>query len=495
MRKDSSIPIVLRIFAEKITNMAKKTYDPRSATSILNHGMMLLGKSLREVHPEADLLGGKGGLGKAVEKYHYEYEPNSEAEPDFAEAGLELKCTPLKMLNDHSMAAKERLVLNIINYMDEAQCAFSSSSFWHKNKFLLLMFYLHETGVNPVDMLFKLIRTWQFPEEDLKIITDDWNTIHDKIMRGEAHLLTEGDTFYLAACMKGSQVNAEMRKQPFSDKPAQQRAYSLKQGYINKIILDSFLDHSMLHQLSISSTRVDALRKKYASDKIVQSVNCYKPKETFEQLVERRLSPFYGKTIEEIGEETHTSINLRAKSFAYNAIRAMLSIQTQRIQEFENAGITVKSIALEAKEDKVKESMSFPYIRFADIINQEWEESDWHQTLSSKFLFVVFRKSPDNDRGKMRLIKVFFWNMPCDDLLHAEKLWADTKEKVAHNDYDHFITSLSHGICHVRPHGTRGQKVSTPQGQEVQPKCFWLNKGYILSIVKEHLADSRNKIQ
>ncbi|MGN0309593.1 MAG: MutH/Sau3AI family endonuclease, partial [Bacteroides sp.] len=371
--------------------MAKKAYDPKSATSILNHGMMLLGKSLKELHPEAEPLGGKGGLGKAVEKFHYEYEPNSEAEPDFAEAGLELKCTPLKMLNDHSMAAKERLVLNIINYMDEAQCAFSTSSFWRKNKFLLLMFYLHEAGVNPVDMLFKLIRTWQFPEEDLKIITDDWNTIHDKIRRGEAHLLTEGDTFYLAACMKGSRGNAEMREQPFSDEPAQQRAYSLKQGYINKILLDSFLDQTTQHQLTISPTRVDALRKKYASDKIVQSVSSYRPKETFEQLVERRLSPYYGKTIAEISEETHTAINLKAKSFAYKAIRAMLGIQTQRILEFENAGITVKSIALEAKEDKVKESMSFPYIRYVDIINQEWEESDCYQTLSSKFLFVVFR--------------------------------------------------------------------------------------------------------
>lgn len=466
--------------------MANNSYDPLSATSILDHGMMLLGKSLREVHPEADLLGGKGGLGKAVEKFHYEYEPNSEAEPDFAEAGLELKCTPLKRLADQSMAAKERLVLNIINYMEEAQQTFNSSSFWQKNKLLLLMCYLHEAGMNPVDMIFKLIRTWEFPEEDLKIIADDWNTIHDKIMRGEAHLLTEGDTFYLAACMKGSRVNAEMRQQPFSNEPAQQRAYSLKQGYINKIILDSFLDQGIRHQLSINPRRVEMLRERYAADRIVQSVSCYRPEETFEQLVQRRLSLFYGKTLEEIGNDTHSTLNFQAKDFAYHAIRAMLDIHTRRIQEFENAGITVKSVALEAQKDMVKESMSFPYIRYVEIINQEWEESDWYKTLSSKFLFVVFRKSPDNDRRQMKLLKVFFWNMPYKDLVVAEELWEDTKRKVADNDYDHFITTLKHGICHVRPHGTKGQKVSTPQGQKVQPKCFWLNKEYILDIVKNN---------
>ena len=148
--------------------MAKNTYNPKSAKSILKHGEALLGLSLRKLHPNAILLGGKGGLGTSVEKFHYGYEPNSEAEPDFVEAGLELKCTPLKLLKDKSMAAKERLVLNIINYIDEAQKSFDNSSFWHKNKFLLLMFYLHESGVNPVDMIFKLIRTWKFPKEDLK---------------------------------------------------------------------------------------------------------------------------------------------------------------------------------------------------------------------------------------------------------------------------------------------------------------------------------------
>ena len=124
--------------------MAKKTYNPKSATSILNYGKALLGKSLKEVYPNAVLHSGQGGLGQAVEKYHYGYEPNSEAEPDFTEVGLELKCTPLKELADKSMASKERLVLNIINYVEEAQKSFETSSFWHKNHFLLLMFYLHK---------------------------------------------------------------------------------------------------------------------------------------------------------------------------------------------------------------------------------------------------------------------------------------------------------------------------------------------------------------
>ena len=253
-----------------------RDYNPSSANSILKYGENLLGHSLRELNPESVLLGGKGGLGKSIEKFHYGYEPNSEAEPDFSEAGLELKCTSLKVLKDNSMAAGDRLVLNIINYIEEADKTFETSSFWHKNKFLLLMFYLHESGVNPIDMLFKLIRTWKFPEADLKIITDDWNKIHEKIISGHAHELTEGDTFYLSPCMKGSKSGEEMREQPNSIILAQQRAYSLKQGYINKIILSSYLDESIRHQLRLSSKRVQTLIKKYSSEKIVKTIRSYK---------------------------------------------------------------------------------------------------------------------------------------------------------------------------------------------------------------------------
>lgn len=464
--------------------MKQRAYDITSATSILKYGKLLLGHSLRELHPGAKLYKGKGGLGNSVEKYHYEYEPNSESEPDFPEAGLELKCTPLKQLQDHSMASKERLVLNIINYIEEADKTFETSSFWHKNKFLLLMFYLHEAGVDPVDMLFKLIRTWEFPDKDLKIIKDDWNKIHSMILDGKADELTEGLTFYLAACMKGSRAGEDMRQQPFSQTYAQQRAYSLKQGYVNKIILESYLDENIKHQLNISPQRLESLRGKYANDSVVENIKVYKKGETFEQLIERKMKPFYGKTVSQISKETGVPLNPSTKDLPYNVCRAILGIKTRRIQEFENAGVCLKSTVLEANREHIVESMSFPYIRFVDIVNQDWEESDWYKSLTSKFLFVVFRKSADKDKLKMKFEKVIFWNMPYSDLSVAEELWRDTKQKVEKGDYDSFITTKSHKVCHVRPHGTRGQTVLTPQGTRVQPKCFWLNNDYILNIVK-----------
>ena len=88
----------------------------------------------------------------------------------------------------------------------------------------------------------------------------------------------------------------------------------------------------------------------------------------------------------------------------------------------------------------------------------------------------------------MRLEKVFFWNMPYSDLSIAEWLWYDTKNKAIEGDYNSFITTKTNNrVCHVRPHGTKGQTVLTPQGTRVQPKCFWLNNNYILELVKSQI--------
>ena len=63
----------------------------------------------------------------------YNYDINSKSEPDFIDAGIELKVTPYKKNKDNTLSAKERLVLNIINYMTEYQKSFYTSHFWFKN--------------------------------------------------------------------------------------------------------------------------------------------------------------------------------------------------------------------------------------------------------------------------------------------------------------------------------------------------------------------------
>lgn len=475
--------------------MTKPRYDKASPDSILAHARQLLGKSIHGLYPSAlPLNTGKGDLGQCVEFYHFGYDINGISEADFSEAGVELKCTPLKTLKDGSMVSKERLVLNIINYLEEYGKCFATSSFTKKNALLLLMFYLHIAGVEKLDLIFKIIRLWSIPKEDLKIFMDDWNVIHEKIVKGLAHELSEGDTLYLAACVKGSKGGANKKPQKVGGVLANQRAYSIKSAYLNHIIVDSLSYPEMFDGVAMTAKQKRIIEKKKTElGSVVKSVRDYKRGETFEQLVERRFKPFIGNSVAEIAKKLNATISTSPKAISYSVCRAILGVKERCIAEFEKAGLQLKTIRLESNGN-LKESMSFQTIKYNEIVDEdEWDESDWYQTIAARrFLFIVFRKRKGHAPCDAVLERVFFWSMPRRDIDAAEMFWRDTRDKVRSGDYTHFIKSTEHSVCHVRPKARNAADMTdTPQGTKAKKLCYWINRNYILSIVNENLQNER----
>src|SRR5699024_10901957 len=163
-------------------------FNEYSSESIVQYAKELKNKTLREACGEYIInhgYGGKGNFGQVLEKYYFGYEPNSVNEPDFNEVGIELKSSPLKVLKNGEYRAKERLVLNIINYLEVHKEDFENSTFWRNNSHLLLVFYLHERDLDILDYVIKLVDEWKYPEEDLKIIKRDWELINQKIKDGK----------------------------------------------------------------------------------------------------------------------------------------------------------------------------------------------------------------------------------------------------------------------------------------------------------------------
>lgn len=469
-------------------------YDSTDKNSILKHARLLLGKSLHDLYENIEVISdyAKGRLGQAVEKYHFEYEPNNNAEPDFPDAEVELKCTPLKVTHDNSLVAKERLVLNIIDYISEADKTFETSSFWHKNQCLLLMFYLHNVSNNEqssfIDFVFKIIRYWEFSDVDLKIIKDDWDKIHNKILLNKADEISEGDTLYLSACVKGSKGGANKRHQKNPSAPlADQRAYSLKQGYVNRIILDSIIKQiGCSDNLFISDYTKKRWIAKYKRENekfgsIIESLALLNSSETLEDYILRQFETFYGKTSKEIEQQLNVKIG-GGKAYAYNLCRAILHVKSNKIDEFEKAEILLKTIRLE-ETGFLRESMSFANINYNEIINEDyWEDSFWYKTLTRRFIFVIFEKS--NVKNSLILKRILFWNMPPSDLQQAKIFWTDTKNKISNGDYSHFIKSTENPICHVRPKAKNSHDLTiTPQGTREKKMCYWLNRRYIMNII------------
>jgi DNA mismatch repair protein MutH len=446
-------------------------YDKYNRHSIARFAKRLENNSLRSLFGDVveQRFGGKGRLGQLVEEFYFRYTPNSKAGPDFAEASLELKTAGL-LVTKKGYRAKERLVLNNINYFEEHKRTFLTSTFWAKNQFLLILFYLYEAGRIDVDIVFKIVAEWEFPPTDLKIIEDDWNKIRNKILDGRAHEISEGDTLYLGACMHGATKAKAQTKQPFSRESATRRAFSLKQRYVNFII-------------------EEGLRKQ--SEAIVRDVQQYRPGETFEEYVVRQFEPYKGQTEREILRSLGLPIS-RAKSHlhlvARGIVRTILGISKPRIAEFEKAGIEMKTISLEPS-GRVKESMSFAQIKFKEIIDETWEESYWYETVTKRFFFVVFRK--DKNRVQ-RFEKVFFWTMPSKEVAVARQFWEHTKQQILNDDYKNFWTLKDRRQFHVRPKGTKrdgSDLMETPSGGFEEKVCYWINAAFIRDVIGSHWVD------
>jgi DNA mismatch repair protein MutH len=453
----------------------KLPYNPNDKKSVIDYAKLLKGKTLREICDPEILQHnyiGKGNFGQILEKFYFGYDPNSKSEADFFEIGMELKTSPLKQLKNNEYRSKERLVLNIINYLEVVNQQFEDSDFWKKNANILLIFYLHQAGYDILDYLIKLVDEWNFPSTDLEIIKRDWELIKQKIADGKAHELSEGDTFYLGACTKGANASS-VRKQPFSDIPAKQRAYSLKQGYVNHIVA------------SIANEAEGAYGKLIPSAAIAK-------KQTIEEIVISKFKSYYGMTIEQILTNTGVKLNTTAKSFYANLTKAILGIELDKeIEEFEKAEIIVKTVRL--KENNLpKEDISFPNFKYEEIVNEEWEESNFKDILEHKFLFVFFQF----ENNQLVLRKVKFWNMPHKDILEAKKVWAKTrdivskgkivKEVVGTTRYTNFPNKSFNLVSHVRPHATKAadtyplpQKDRLTNAKEYTKHCFWLNNTYV----------------
>lgn len=436
---------------------------------ILKRAQEAIGIPLGEIDTTGRLATGKGAIGTVLEESWFGYQPNGEAQADFPEAGVELKATPY-IRTATGIRAKERLVCNIINYMTEYDKTFKTSDFWHKCETMLIMSYEHRYDVPKSDYTIDKAVLFSFPLEDLIIIEQDWEKIMSKVRAGQAHLITEGDTLYLAACTKGATA-ASVREQPFSDIPAKQRAYSLKSSYMTRI----------LNQYIFGRDEDEHIIKDW---RVLQ-------KNGFEDYIIDQLKPYYGMTQAEL--KGNFGVDTTAKSLNYILLARMLGINgdIRNAQEFQNANIIPKTIRIQ-KNGSIKESMSFPTFKFMEIVHEEWEGSDLRNYLEpAKFLFVIFKERED---GQYVFERVKFWNIPAEDLEEVKVVWERTVQtikdgvklvRVQNEVHNNFPKSTENRVAHVRPHARNASDTyPLPDGRQMTKQCFWFNSSYVKQIVK-----------
>jgi DNA mismatch repair protein MutH len=441
----------------------KFDYDSKDSESIYKYAKKLVNKTLREMAPsemvvrDAPAVEVKGKFGQHLEKYYFGIENNSDSEPDFKEAGLELKSTPIKKLQRGGYSPKERLVLNIINFDTIVNETWETSHFLQKNKFILFVIYLYENDKFFLDYLIKYVNLWKLQNKDKEIIKQDWQKIVNKIKEGKAHELSEGDTFYLGACRKGHLEKP--RGYSCGDIPAKQRAFSFKTKFM-KTIIDELQD----------------------SETLIKDIDELKTK-SFEEIVYNKFREFLGLNTTEIESKLGVELN-KSKNYYEVLARRMMGITSKKIEEFEKADVKLKIIRLK-HNGRPKEDMSFPAFKYTEVAKQNWEESDFCGQLETKFFFIVYQMN--KDESEIIFKKAFFWNMPTKDIEEAEKVWLKSKELINKNIYDSFPKKSENNVSHVRPHARN--KEDTNEGldrKQYTKKCFWLNAQYIQKQIEEN---------
>lgn len=488
-----------------------KGYDETDPISIENYAKRLVGKTFSDVCKEDDILKAKvvqetgdyeakhenkkrkGGLGELIEERYFHYQANNDARPDFEKAGVELKVTPYKINMRGDAAAKERLVLTMIDYMNVVNESFEDSHMWAKARLILLIYYLYRSDIkNRLDYKIDYVKLFTPPEDDLRIIENDFKVIVDKIRAGKAHELSEGDTLYLGAATKAA-TSSDRREQPFSNELAKPRAFSFKTSYMTYVLNKYIIANVDTYEPIIKDK--DELKHK-----------------TFEELIVEKIKQYVGKTDRELCDIfgiTYTGNKAQWNTLAYR----MLGIKSNQAEEFVKAQIVVKTIRLE-ESGTLRENSPLPAFSFKELVQEEWEESSLFCYFDeTRFFFVVFQK-----QGKESVLKgCQFWNMPYEDLNNdVQRGWEQVRETVRNGVEfikveqkngiiikNNLLKKTENPIIHVRPHtqqtfyvfedgevfgkGTISDSDELPDGRRMTKQSFWLNSDYIVSQLNNEL--------
>ena len=135
-----------------------------------------------------------------------------------------------------------RLTLSTINNAEIIHEEFETSSFYKKNKTLLIVFFdrdVNDKLEHNIDKEIIDTYLYRLTNYDFKIIKHDWELIRNKVRNCQAHNLRNRDTEHLESC--GGESNAKEYRDYFNhDKycpePAKNKRFAYKKHFLDSII-------------------------------------------------------------------------------------------------------------------------------------------------------------------------------------------------------------------------------------------------------------------
>ena len=405
-------------------NIMTTKYDKKDKNSIIEYAQRAKGKKISELI-DADIqinLKDKGLVGNLIQELYFGIPRNSYTEPDFEEAGIELKS--FGYWDEGSLQkADQRLALSKIDFMEfENELPFSESHLYHKCHTMLLLAFLLEQNQARIDSEIKYVRLYEFDKlvkSDFEQILKDYNAIAKKIRDGKASSLSEGDTEFLGAARTGDK-NSNLEEAPKKDR-ALPRRFALKQSYMSYLVREYFIP------------------EKEFNEPIPRRKGAYQIRiprgKSFEEWLNQIDAKYVGKTVKRISKLKAIKGITGAVSFYgksdYSRIGlAMLGIKSNKDAYLQKTNTVVKSVRI-SKTGIMQESLSFPNFCVEDIQNQEWEESEVFLYLSEqRMLMQIFVESDKRKDEYIYKGHLFLKFTPEQLDKYVKRTWEAFKRKV-----------------------------------------------------------------
>lgn len=450
------------------------------------------GRTLRSLVNDQKILesiNGKGKVGQLIETHIFGVQSNSRPEPDFIDAGVELKVVPL-ISKSKGLGVKERTKICSINYDTLVNETWETSHARGKLTKVLMVFYEYNSEDVGSCRIVKC-HLYEPDMTDQEIFEADWKKVLNYVKAGEAHKLSESIAKALAPSRTGQGglnqygVQKDLVQQPITtySATALKRAFSLKSGFTNQLY-DEIRNKSKfisLKDLTKASSLEDLIQR------AVDGINQYS-----EWSLER-FAAHHGIPVPE------------GKNGSASIIRTALGVKKKdaRFREFERYGITVKVPPLKSDLSRSWEDVSFPHQPLSEIM----EEGDFFDSMIAEwtrtilFVPVLRDRREHNKPDQKRIGRAFVWKpSEEEDLTMAYEF--DEYQRVLTNGLIVVTKFNSKGeryrennlpkksdtkIIHMRTHGVDSDDVDTSYtGVAITKQSFWLNGSYVAELARRN---------
>lgn len=463
--------------------MAADHFDETDPSSVLAHARKIKGLTIAELsdrlgRPDLAERTGKGRIGHIVEMW-FGVEYDNASEPDLRTTvfkgsdyrGLEIKVVPIERKPRAGDTVKERNVVTMISYHSLPEETWPVAKLRKKMEHMLFVYYLYEGGNDWMQSRILDVHLWSFgelPEPERSTIHDDWTVIRDKVARGGAHDLHEGDTRILKANRKGAGGAEAQRDYSAGAEPAYGRSFSISRGHMD-LIWKRDVKNKTLHEVLESEG-------------------------DFESQVLAKLRPLEDLRLRDINPDG----KWEAKDAASRVIRRALGFSPDEIKEFIENETIARVVPIYSDNGTPKEAVSFPTMNLCDFAEEDWDEATIREYLSCILFVPVLlptrgTKTPDSVVGR-----AFFWRPTSEEELGIQHEWKAYQDQVKRGDcrtirvdsrgYEHsaLMGSRQTKFIHMRPHGKnkKDQDVD-PLGNRISKQSFWLNAKFVKRLYSE----------